>query len=117
FPTVLAECQDAFGEGVLPLYLPVTGTGGVSGLIRLLAGTVRDYSVGSRTASAVDGADAGELESARGTLIEGIITESEDETLMDRFLSGETVPTDVLIADLLTAVARGSFYPVLAVSA
>jgi elongation factor G len=52
----------------------------------------------------------------RDTLIEGIITESEDETLMERYLSGETVPTDVLISDLLTAVARGSFYPVLAVS-
>ena len=53
---------------------------------------------------------------ARDSLIEGIITESEDETLMERYLSGETVPTDVLISDLLTAVARGSFYPVLAVS-
>jgi len=48
--------------------------------------------------------------------IDGTTTESEDETLMDRYLSGETVPTDVLITDLETAVARGSFYPVLAVS-
>ena len=53
---------------------------------------------------------------ARDALIEGIITESEDETLMDRYLSGETVPTDVLIADLEKAVARGVFYPVLAAS-
>ena len=35
---------------------------------------------------------------------------------MERYLSGETVPTEVLIDDLETAVARGSFYPVLAVS-
>ena len=56
------------------------------------------------------------MASARDSLIEGIITESEDETLMERYLSGETVPTDVLISDLETAVARGSFYPVLAVS-
>src|SRR6185437_10219623 len=48
---------------------------------------------------------------------EGIITESEDESLMDRYLSGEEIGTDVLIADLEKAVARGSFYPVLAVSA
>ena len=34
FATVLAECQGAFGEGVLPLYLPVPGPDGtgVSGL-------------------------------------------------------------------------------------
>jgi elongation factor G len=123
FATVLAECQDAFGEGVLPLYLPVpgagnSGNGGASGLIGLLSETLYDYSSGSRTASPAGGAaGAEELAPARDSLIEGIITESEDETLMERYLSGETVPTDVLIADLETAVARGSFYPVLAVSA
>jgi elongation factor G len=119
FATVLAECQDAFGEGVLPLYLPVPGAddSGVSGLIGLLSETLYDYSSGTRTASAVSAeADLERMADARDTLIEGIITESEDETLMERYLSGETVPTDVLISDLLTAVARGSFYPVLAVS-
>jgi elongation factor G len=118
FPAVLAECQDAFGEGVLPLYLPVSGGNGVSGLIGLLSETLYDYSSGTRTAGAVTAEeDAERMAPARDALIEGIITESEDETLMDRYLSGETVPTDVLIGDLETAVARGSFYPVLAVSA
>ncbi len=119
FATVLAECQGAFGEGVLPLYLPVSGAGGsgVSGLIGLLSETLYDYSSGTRDASAVTAdADLERMAPARDSLIEGIITESEDETLMERYLSGETVPTDVLISDLETAVARGSFYPVLAVS-
>ena len=53
------------------------------------------------------------IENARGNLIEGIIAESEDETLMDRYLAGEEIDLDTLIADLETAVARGSFYPVL----
>jgi elongation factor G len=117
YATVLAECQGAFGDGVLPLYLPVPGAGGtgVSGLIGLLSETLYDYSSGTRTASAVtEASDDAQL--ARDALIEGIITESEDETLMERYLSGETVPTEVLIEDLETAVARGSFYPVLAVS-
>jgi elongation factor G len=119
FATVLAECQGAFGEGVLPLYLPVPGAGGsgVSGLIGLLSENLYDYSSGARAASAVTAdADLERMAPARDSLIEGIITESEDETLMERYLSGETVPTDVLISDLLTAVAHGSFYPVLAVS-
>jgi elongation factor G len=116
FATVLAECQGAFGEGVLPLYLPVSGAG-VGGLIGLLSQTLYDYSSGTRAASPVSAdSDVEQMEPARDSLIEGIITESEDETLMERYLSGETVPTDVLISDLETAVARGSFYPVLAVS-
>ncbi len=119
FATVLAECQGAFGEGVLPLYLPVPGPDGtgVSGLIGLLSETFYDYSSGKREASAVSEADAELMGPARDSLIEGIITESEDETLMERYLSGETVPVDVLISDLETAVARGSFYPVLAAAA
>ena len=52
----------------------------------------------------------------RGTLIEGIITESEDESLMDRYLCGETIDPTVLIEDLEKAVAQGSFYPVLVTS-
>jgi elongation factor G len=119
FATVLAECQDAFGEGVAPLYLPVAGAApGVSGLIGLLSETMYEYSSGHRSAKPVTrGSDKEAMASARDALIEGIITESEDETLMERYLSGETVDTSVLIEDLEKAVARGSFYPVLACAA
>lgn len=49
------------------------------------------------------------------TLIEGIIEESEDETLMERYLGGEQIDNAVLVADLERAVARGSFFPVIPV--
>ena len=45
-------------------------------------------------------------------LIEGIIEESEDEGLMDRYLDGEQVSEDMLLEDLHRAMARGSFFPV-----
>jgi elongation factor G len=54
---------------------------------------------------------------ARNELIEGIIAESEDETLMERYLEGEEIETGTLISDLETAVARGSFHPVIPVCA
>jgi elongation factor G len=115
FATVLEECKGAFGDGVLPLYLPVpAASGGVSGLLGLLSQTLYDYSSGSRAASQPSEADLARLGVDRDALIEGIITESEDETLMERYLSGEEVSIDVLIPDLEKAVARGSFYPVLA---
>ncbi|GAA3404189.1 elongation factor G-like protein EF-G2 [Pseudarthrobacter polychromogenes] len=116
---VLAACRKSFGEGVLPLYVPVRAGGEVTGLLGLLSGTVTDYSSGE-PAAAVRAADAAELAAsgaARGDLIEGIIAESEDETLMDRYLEGEDIDTDVLIADLETAVERGTFFPVLSTSA
>ncbi len=49
------------------------------------------------------------------TLVEGIIEESEDETLMERYLGGEQIDNAVLVADLERAVARGSFFPVIPV--
>jgi elongation factor G len=118
YDAVLAECRKAFGEGVLPLYVPVRSGGEVTGLLGLLSGTVTDYGAGEIPETR--DADAGELadaETARGELIEGIIAESEDESLMDRYLGGEDIDTAVLIDDLETAVARGSFFPVLPTSA
>ncbi len=117
FDEALRACQDAFGDSVAPLYLPVSdGPGQVRGLIGLLTGKFFDYSDGSRTERDPDPAYADRAEELRGSLIEGIIQESEDETLMDRYLSGEDIDPKVLIEDLEKAVARGSFYPVLAAS-
>ncbi len=114
FDATLAACREAFGEAVAPLYLPVGAP--VSGMIGLLSQKLYSYSGGTRTEGTPSDADAGRMEELRGELIEGIITESEDETLMDRYLSGEDIDPKVLIDDLETAVARGSFYPVLVAS-
>ncbi len=118
FDEVLSICQDAFGDGVAPLYLPVTGDRGeLHGLVGLLSQRFYDYSSGDRTERDPDPADLPRVEELRSALIEGIIQESEDESLMDRYLSGEEMDAKVLIEDLEKAVAAGSFYPVLAASA
>ena len=117
FDQALSACREAFGDSVAPLYLPVSdGKGEVSGLIGLLSGRLFDYSSGTRTEADPDPADADRVAELRGSLIEGIIQESEDESLMDAYLSGEELDVKGLIEDLETAVARGSFYPVLASS-
>ena len=115
FDATLAACRSAFGDAVAPLYLPVGDP--VDGLIGLLSQKLFSYSGGNRTEGAPPAADQDRMEELRGELIEGIITESEDESLMDRYLSGEEIDPKVLIEDLEKAVARGSFYPVLVVSA
>jgi elongation factor G len=119
FEATVAACQRAFGDSVVPAYLPVRKGASIIGLLGLLSGTVSEYDAAD-AAPAVREASTEELastEAERGVLIEGIISESEDETLMDRYLGGEDIDVDTLTGDLETAVARGSFFPVLATAA
>jgi len=116
----LEECQDAFGENVLPIYQPMLGDDGesISGLLGLVTLRVLDYSQGyPPRAGEAEREHLTPIEDARNELIEAIIAESEDETLMDRYVAGELISTDTLVPDLEKAVARGHFYPVIPVCA
>ncbi|MDQ4093586.1 MAG: elongation factor G-like protein EF-G2 [Actinomycetota bacterium] len=116
---VIVACRAAFGDGVLPLYLPVRDeAGAVTGLVGLLSQRLFDYRNGyppveGETNPVGNAVDADEFAVARNELIEGIISESEDESLMDSYLGGEDLEVDALISDLETAVTRGSFHPVI----
>jgi len=110
YDTALRAAQEAFGEKVLPLYLPIE-----NGLVGLLSGSQYDYRGGTRSVHPPDASYTDRISEHRGPLIEGIIEESEDESLMERYLGGEVIDEAVLIADLEKAVARGSFFPVIPV--
>lgn len=124
FSEMTRVCAQEFGaddpDAVLPLYLPLHGPEGpdghapVTGLTGLLSQKLFDYSSGERKESEPGEDQLPGIEEARNRLIEGIIAESEDETLMDRYLGGEQVDVKTLIQDLERAVARGVFFPVLA---
>lgn len=91
YDNVVAQAQAAFGDKVVPAYLREQGR-----LVGLLA-------------------DDHAHDDQRGALIEAVIEESEDETLMDRYVGGEEIDRSSLLADLERAVARGSFHPVIPV--
>ncbi|MFE2963237.1 elongation factor G-like protein EF-G2 [Streptomyces sp. NPDC059340] len=124
FDDMTRICAEAFGaddpDAVLPLYLPLHGAEGpdghapVTGLIGLLTQRLFDYSSGERKEAEPGPEQLPLIEEARNRLIEGIIAESEDETLMDRYLGGEQIDVKTLVLDLERAVARGAFFPVLA---
>jgi len=124
FDEMTRTCAEAFGgddpDAVLPLYLPLHGPQGpdghapVTGLTGLLSQKLFDYSSGERKESEPGEDQLPQIEEARNRLIEGIISESEDETLMDRYLGGEQIDFKTLVEDLERAVARGVFFPVLA---
>lgn len=112
YTNALAGAQQAFGDKVAPLYFPAA-----EGVVGLLTRTHYEYADGKRSTHAPAEDYADEIAELRGTLIEGIIEESEDETLMERYLGGEEIDQEVLIGDLEKAVARGSFFPVIPVCA
>ncbi|MEW2472474.1 elongation factor G-like protein EF-G2 [Micromonospora gifhornensis] len=120
FDEAVALCQRVFGDNVLPLYLPMLGDDGVStaGLLGLITRRVFDYTDGlPAQVRQPDPEHLPAITESRDELIEGIIAESEDETLMDRYLGGEEIDAEILIEDLEKAVARGHFYPVVPVCA
>ncbi|MEW2385267.1 elongation factor G-like protein EF-G2 [Micromonospora sp. NPDC047707] len=120
FDEAVALCQRVFGDNVLPLYLPMLGDDGIStvGLLGLITRRVFDYTGGlPAEVREPDPEHLPAIAESRNELIEGIIAESEDETLMDRYLEGEEIGTDILVEDLEKAVARGHFYPVVPVCA
>ncbi|HEU4511543.1 MAG TPA: elongation factor G-like protein EF-G2 [Nocardioidaceae bacterium] len=92
YAAVVAGAQDSFGEKVVPAFLHENDQ-----MVGLLTG------------------DDPAHEEQRGALIEAVIEESEDETLMERYVGGEAVDRDLLVKDLERAVARGSFFPVVPV--
>lgn len=116
-------CGEIFGgddpDAVIPLYLPLHGPAGadghapVTGLLGLLSQRVYEYSSGARVERDPDPGELALIDGARSRLIEGIIAESEDESLMDRYLGGEDIDLKTLVDDLERAVARGTFHPVL----
>ncbi|MEV7544480.1 elongation factor G-like protein EF-G2 [Streptomyces sp. NPDC089915] len=123
YSQMASVCGEIFGaddpDAVIPLYLPRYGTPGpdghapVTGLLGLLSRRVHDYASGERAERDPDPDELALIDGARSRLIEGIIAESEDETLMDRYLGGEDIDLKTLVDDLERAVARGTFHPVL----
>ncbi len=101
FRGTLANCQEAFGAGVLAMAVPTGPPAAARRLVGLLTPE----------------GDQPEWADDRAALIEGVIAESEDEGLMDSYLAGTPLEEKVLIADLEKAVARGAFFPVLAAAA
>jgi elongation factor G len=91
YDAVVAQSQAAFGDRVVPAYLREGDR-----LVGLLS-------------------DDHEHDEQRGALIEAVIEESEDESLMERYLGGEEVDRELLVKDLEQAVARAHFHPVIPV--
>jgi elongation factor G len=111
FDETVALCQRLLSDAVQPVHLPMhDDDGSVAGLLTLLDQRVVDVSAAGGSSATPTRAPR-LIADLRAELVEGVIAESEDETLLDRYLAGEEVDPAVLTADLETAVARGTSTP------
>lgn len=117
FEDTVDSCRRVFGDAQ-PLYLPVQAHDGtITGTLALLSRRHYDSSGGDVRISDATAEQREVIDEVRGDLVEAIITESDDDTLLDRYLEGEDVSFDTIRADLMTAVAAGTFFPAIPISA
>jgi elongation factor G len=112
FDATVEACRRILGDAQ-PLAVPTVDAGSVTGSLGLLSQRVRDHSGGEAVERAPAEAEAEVLESARTSLIESVIEESEDDDLLERYLGGEDIDMESLREDLRTAIATARFFPVL----
>ncbi len=116
FEQTLRLCKEQFGAGVHPAYLPYLGEADqIVGNLSLLSRKVHDYSSGSREWRAATQTELAAIEDFRTEYLESIITESDNEALLERYFGGDELQTDEVMEDLMKALYHGSFYPVIPV--
>lgn len=118
FDQVIEEIKEVLGDGVLPTHVPIINEPGVvDGNVSLLTLNEHLYTTGEDVSTPAVGKYDQLIEDHRGPLIEGIIQETEDDELMDRYLGGEEIDVSYLRKSLMKATATGNLYPVVPVVA
>ncbi len=116
YDDTIARCQRVFGDAQA-LYLPLHDDNrAVVGSLGLLSQRAFDSTSGERVERDPDAGEAAVVEEHRGALIEAIIEESEDDTLLDRYLDGEEISTGTVVEDLKAAIAKATFFPLVPIS-
>jgi len=117
FEQTVQQCQEVFGAGVHPAYLPFIGEKDqIVGNLSLLSRKVHDYSSGNRTWRNADEGELAAIEDFRTEYVESIITESEDDELLERYFDGDELAVEEVVGNLMKALYHGSFHPVIPVT-
>jgi len=112
----VAAIKAAFGDGVHPAYVPLANAkGDIIGNLSLLTRRAHDHSSGTRVARAATPDEIDQIEQFRSDYVESIITESEDDTLLERYFEGEDLGANEIVDDLMKAMYHGAFFPVMPV--
>ncbi|MFC6359110.1 elongation factor G-like protein EF-G2 [Luteococcus peritonei] len=116
YTSAVEQCRQVLGEGIVPAYLPLTDGGGeIVGNMSLVTQNVHEYCGGQSSTRPASQEEAEQIAAYRGDFLEGVITESEDDSLMERYLEGEELAVDQVRRDLLVSMSRATLFPVIPV--
>jgi elongation factor G len=112
FAAAVADIQKLWGSAVQPVYVPLKTGDAITGNLSLVSQSVHDYTSGKRVRRDATADEMAAHEDFHSAMIEGIIQESENDALMDRYLEGDQLKQAELGDDLAQAIATGRFFPV-----
>jgi elongation factor G len=112
FDNALASLQNAFGSTAVPFALPILSDGKMTGVVDVIEeqAYMLDAKSGAAIPMAMPAAFKEKLAGLRESLQETVA--ETDETLMEKYFSGETFTQDELSSGLRAAISAGSLNPV-----
>ena len=115
FDNALNEVKEQLAPGAVPVQIPIGARENFRGVVDLLTQKALFFKPGALNGEVEEGPVpdevADEVENWYTELMETLAT--TDEELLDRYLEGEEIPLDELIAALSGAMAEGEVVPVL----
>ena len=115
FERTLEDLRSSFGSGVAPLELPIGAESSFVGVADLLADEAILYEHGERRSAPIPEEMADLEHRVRDNLVEGIVV--ADDSMMERYLDGDTPSAEELEATLALGIATSTVFPVLCGSA
>ncbi|MDA8080714.1 MAG: elongation factor G, partial [Actinomycetota bacterium] len=115
FDRVLRQLVEQFGAGIAPLELPIGEENSFNGIADLLTDTAILYEGGGPRTGPIPDSISEFEHRVREQLLEGIVV--GDDSLMERYLDGESPSSEELEATLAQGVASGTVFPVVCASA
>ena len=115
FDAALAQAQERFGSGVVPLQLPIGAEASFRGVADLLAAKAYTYEGATPPRCRSPTTSPPRRSPVRDNLVEGIV--STDDELLEKYLDGEVPSPEQLAKALGSGVAQATVFPVVCGSA
>jgi elongation factor G len=118
FEKTLEILREGLSRNIIPIALPLGKEAGFTGLVDLISQKTLKYDntgSGKFTTTDVPSDMTDTVEEIRTTLIEAVA--EADDDLLEKYLEGEEISSDEILKGLKIAIATGTLYPAIPISA